>query len=450
MNALLTVDDLLNGDYDTVIVTAPDMSGRLLGKRVAPRKFLDFIEAGVPMSNCVFGWDLPQDMGLDVPFAGFHNGWRDFLLIPDMPTLRHAAWLDRTAIVMADIVDEHTRKPVEITPRAILRRQIEQLGKHGLESNVGTELEFHMYRETYDELRQRGFNTRTPSTLIHSDYTVQQVNAWEPFFQDVRRKLDESGFDVELSQGEWGLGQWEINLTYSDALDMCDRHVLFKLALKDMATRAGLSVTFMPKPTTGEVGSSCHIHLSLRAEDGSNPLWDDRVEGHVGAAMRHSVGGILDHAGDLMAWYAPTINSYRRTNSDEFAGSGATWGFDNRTVSCRILGTTPTAYRLEWRVPGADVNPYLAVAGMLASVSRGLDDAADPGPAASGDAYQGQVRTFPSHLGEAAERFISSPAMAAMFGDEVVEQYGLTARWEWTAFMNAVTDWEHDRYYESI
>ena len=445
----MTLDELQASDIDTVIVAAPDMSGRLLGKRMSLRKFGNFIEAGVPMSNCVFGWDLPQDIGLEVPFAGFHNGWHDFMLVPDLDTIRRAAWLDRTAIVMADIVDEHTRELIEIAPRTILRRQIERLAEQGYSANVGTELEFHMYRETYDDLRQRGFHNRTPSTLIHSDYTVQQVNAWEPFFQDVRRKLDESGMDVDLSQGEWGLGQWEINLTYGDALDMCDRHVIYKLALKDMATRAGYSVTFMPKPNAGLVGSSCHVHLSLDA-DGSNPMWDEADSHHISDVMRHGIGGILANAGDLMAWYAPTINSYRRTNSDDFAGSGATWGFDNRTVSCRVLGTSPSSLRLEWRVPGADVNPYLVVAGLIASVGTGVDTKTDPGAPASGDAYQERVRAFPAHLGEAAERFISSDTMRQMFGEEVVEQYGLTARWEWTAFMNAVTDWEHDRYYESI
>lgn len=449
MTGTMTLEELMSSDIDTVIVTSPDMSGRLLGKRMSLHKFGQFIEPGVPMSKCVFGWDLPQDMGLDVPFAGFHNGWRDFMLVPDMNTIRRAAWLDRTAIVMADIVEEHSRELVAIAPRSILRNQIEALGSDGMVANVATELEFHLYRESYDDLRQRGYGVRTPSTLVHSDYTVQQVNAWEPFFQDVRRRLDESGLDVELSQGEWGLGQWEINLTYSDALDMCDRHVLFKLALKDMATRAGLSVTFMPKPTTGEVGSSCHVHLSLD-EAGSNPMYDESAPHFVGPRLRHAIGGILRNSADLMVWYAPTINSYRRTNSDDFAGNGATWGYDNRTVSCRVLGDSPSSLRLEWRVPGADVNPYLVVAALIASIRDGLDHSVDPGPPAEGDAYRNRSNVLPTHLGQAAEAFISSEHMKEIFGEEVVEQYGLTARWEWTAFMNAVTDWEHERYYESI
>ena len=328
----LTLDDLRDGGYDTVIVCAPDMTGRLVGKRLTPKKFDEFRERGIALSSCTFGWDVAQDIGLEVPYTGWHTGWRDFLLIADLATLRPAAWLQRTAIVLADIVEEHDRSPVEIAPRQILRRQVEALAADGLAADVGTELEFHLYRDGLDDLRRRGYRDRTPSTIFHADYTVQQVNAWEPFFQRLRTALDDSGLDVEMSQGEWGLGQWEINLTYSDALDMCDRHTIFKLAVKDVAAQAGMSATFMPKPNAGEVGSSCHVHLSLRdTAAGGHPFFDHDAPDHMSTTMRHAIGGVLEHASPLMAWYAPTINSYRRTNSSDFAGHGATWAFDNRT-----------------------------------------------------------------------------------------------------------------------
>ncbi len=211
-----------------------------------------------------------------------------------------------------------------------------------------------------------------------------------------------------MSQGEWGLGQWEINLTYADALDMCDRHTIFKLAVKDVAARHGLSATFMPKPNAGEVGSSCHVHLSVRDDQGGHPFFDHDADDHMSASMRHAIGGVLAHAGELMAWYAPTINSYRRTNSSDFAGHGATWAFDNRTVSCRVLGTGASSMRLAWHVPGADVNPYLAVAGVIASIRDGIAHAIDPGPPSSGDAYQQETQKFPPHLGLAADAFLSS------------------------------------------
>lgn len=456
MKNVLTIDDLHQQGYDTVIVAAPDMHGRLIGKRLTPRKLEDFLHRGIAMSSCTFGWDLPQDIGLEVPYAGWHNGWRDFLLIPDLSTMVPAAWLERTAIVMADIVEEHDRSPVEISPRRILQRQVEELRSEGLTAAVGTELEFHLYQDSYDDLRGRGYRDRKPTTIIHSDYTVQQVNTWEPFFQRLRSCLDASGLDVEMSQGEWGLGQWEINLTYGDAVDMCDRHAIFKLAVKDVAAQSGMSATFMPKPVAGEVGSSCHVHLSLKGEESGSdekkyPFWSSRAKTHMSQRMLNAIGGILDHAPDLMAIYAPTINSYRRTNSSEFAGRGATWGFDNRTVSCRVLGTSPTSMRAEWRVPGADVNPYLAVAAVLASARDGMARRTDPGPPREGDAYQQEVTSlFPAHLGLAADAFASSEFVTAAFGADVVEQYALTAQWEWSRFQEAVTDWELDRYYENI
>jgi glutamine synthetase len=457
MRGILTIDDLHAQGFETVIVAAPDMHGRLIGKRMSPRKLEEFQHRGVAVSSCTFGWDIAQDIGLEVPYAGWHTGWRDFLLIPDMSTLVRAAWLECTAIVMADIVEEHDRSPVEISPRRILQRQVAALAAEGFTAAVGTELEFHVYREGYDELRGRGFRDRTPTTVIHSDYTVQQVNVWEPFFRRLRNCLDATGLDVEMSQGEWGLGQWEINLTYGDAVDMCDRHAIFKLAVKDVAAQAGLSATFMPKPNAGEVGSSCHVHLSMQAAAGTEsghgpfPFWSDESSDHMSPVMRNAIGGILDRAPDLMAIYAPTINSYRRTNSGDFAGHGASWGFDNRTVSCRVLGTSPSSMRAEWRVPGADVNPYLAVAALLASMRDGMARGADPGPAREGDAYQQEVRVlFPSHLGLAGDAFAGSDFVREAFGEDVVEQYALAAQWEWARFQEAVTDWELDRYYESI
>ena len=216
------------------------------------------------------------------------------------------------------------------------------------------------------------------------------------------------------------------------------------------ALEQGVYATFMPKPTAGEVGSSCHVHLSVRDPQGARPFYDAEAHDHMSPMMRHAIGGVLEHAAPLMAWYAPTINSYRRTNSGDFAGHGATWGYDNRTVSCRVLGDHPNSLRFEWRVPGADVNPYLAVAGVIASLRAGVADGIDPGPARTGDAYQQDTRPFPKHLGLAADEFAASPFVTATFGPTVVEQYSLTAQYEWSQFMDAVTDWELDRYFEVI
>jgi len=456
MTGTLTLDDLHQRGYDTVIVAAPDMHGRLIGKRLTPRKLEEFQHHGIGVSSCTFSWDLPQDIGLQVPYTGWHSGWRDFLLMPDLSTMVPAAWLERTAIVMSDIVEEHDHSPVEVTPRRILQRQVRALADEGLEAAVATELEFHLYRDGYDDLRARGYRDRHPTTIIHADYTVQQVDAWEPFFQRLRNALDASGLDVEMSQGEWGLGQWEINLAYGDPVGMCDRHSIFKLAVKDVAAQAGMSATFMPKPTAGQVGSSCHVHLSLKGHRGETdeqryPFWSARAPHHMSPRMLHAIGGILEHGADFMAFYAPTINSYRRTNSSEFAGRGASWGFDNRTVSCRVLGNSPTSIRAEWRVPGADVNPYLVVAGLLASIRDGMAREVSPGAPVEGDAYTQDVSMrFPTHLGLAADALAASQFAVRELGPDVVEQYSLAAQWEWSTFQEAVTDWELDRYYENI
>lgn len=448
--ARLSIDDLCAQGYDTVIVAAPDMSGRLFGKRLSPSKLEEFCERGIGVSTCVLGWDLAQDIGLVVPYTGWHTGWRDLLLVPDLGTLRPAAWLERTAIVLADCVEEHTRELVEVAPRTILRKQIDGLSGDAFDVYAGTEPEFHLYRDTYDDLRGRGFRDLTPTTLVHADYTIQQPNAWELFFQRLRRALDESGLDVELSQGEWGLGQWEITLAYGPALDMCDRHTIFKLAVKDVAAQAGLAATFMAKPVAGAVGSSCHVHVSLRDRSGGNPFFDAADPRRTSAAFRHAVGGVLEAAPALMAWYAPTVNAYRRTSSQDFAGCGATWGYGNRTVSCRVLGDAPESLRLEWRLPGSDVNPYLVLAGLLASVRHGIAAGIDPGDAVEGNAYELGVAPYARHLGEAAALFASSEFVTTAFGNAVVEQYGSAARHEWDRFLEAVTDWELDRYFEHI
>lgn len=448
----LSVADLEEQGIETVIVAAPDTHGELIGKRMPTRKFREFMERGIGMSACTFGWDLAQDIGPSMAYAGWHTGWRDFLLVPDIQTLTRATWLPDTAIVLADVVEEHDRTPVAITPRRILQRQVAALAQRGYVSKVATELEFHLYLDSFDDLRGRGYRDRRPATAFHADYKIQAIDSLESFFEPLRRHLDASGLDVEMSQGEWGFGQFEINLSYGDPVDMCDRHTLFKLAVKDIAQQAGYSVTFMPRPNTGEVGSSCHIHVSLRtgAEDGEPAFWSDSDSHHASDVLRHSVGGLLQNASDLMVFYAPTINSYRRTNSTDFAGHGATWGFDNRTVSCRILGDTPSSIRLEWRVPGADVNPYLATAAVLASIEAGIAQGVDPGPPHEGDAYQSELREqFPRSLRESTERVRASLFALGAFGEDVIDQYATFYEWECRLFDEAVTDWELFRYFEN-
>ena len=451
MNDRLGVADLEKLGIDTVIIAGTDIQGRMFGKRMSPRVFATKIDEGLHICTCVFAWDMAQSLdGLHVDFAGAHTGWQDFRLVPDLPTLRRAAWLENTAICMADCIDENDGAHLGIAPRTILRRQIAALDERHLRAFTATELEFYLYRGTPSELRAGGYRSMVPTTDVHADYNVTEGNTMETFFRGLRRALDESGVPVDVAQVEYGLGQWEINLEYTDPLEMADRHVLYKQAVKDYATRHGYTATFMPRPMTDDLGSSCHIHTSLRDAAGTAVFHDSEGEGGTSDALRHAVGGLLEHAGDLMCWYAPSINSYRRTSSQDFAGNGLTWGFDNRTVTARVLTGEPAATRLEFRLPGADVNPYLALAGLLASVRDGIDNHIDPGPPSAGDAYAPGTNTLPSTLLESADAFRQSTFAITAFGEDVVKHYHALAEYEWREFMRSVTDWERERYLDSI
>lgn len=452
MTPILIPDQLEDEDFTTVIVTSADVTGRLVGKRFPPAIFRRLLHEGVPLSSCVLGWDVDQWPGPAQEYTGHHTGWHDVRLVPDLETLRPAAWLDRTAICVADFVEMGSGELVPVAPRTILRRQIEHLENAGFTPQVATELEFALYRGTYDEGRTNGYETLQPSTLARADYTIQAGDQHEGFFSGVREALSASNLGLWTSQVEWGLGQWEINLEYQRALEMADRHILFKLALRDLAAAGGMAVTFMPKPFGDTTGSSCHLHLSLENAGGVNVFYDAAGENGVSASLLQAVGGMLQRAPDLMLFYAPTVNAYRRTMGGEFSGNGLSWGWDSRMVSCRVLAESPESTRLEWRVPGADVNPYLAIAGVLASAGDGIWTDADPGEPMVGADYERPVTPLPSTLGDAVERFRESAFATAALGKDVVSHYAEAGRWEWEQFLapGAVSEWERRRYFEVI
>ncbi len=452
MTPILSPDELEEEGFTTVIVTSVDVTGRLVGKRFPPQVFRRLLHEGVALSSCVLGWDVDQWPGPVQEYTGHHTGWHDVRLVPDLQTLRPAAWLDRTAVCVADFVEMQSDELVPVAPRTILRRQIEHLENAGFTPQVATELEFALYRGTYDQGRAQGYETLQPSTLARADYTIQAGDRHEGFFAGVREALGASNLGLWTSQAEWGLGQWEINLEYQRALEMADRHILFKLALRDLAAAAGMAVTFMPKPFGDTTGSSCHLHLSLVNASGSNVFYDPDGQNGVSASLLQAVGGVLQRAPDLMLLYAPTVNSYRRTRSGEFSGNGLSWGWDSRMVSCRVLTESPESTRLEWRVPGADVNPYLAIAGVLASAGDGIWTGADPGEPLVGEDYERQVTPLPSTLGDAVKGFRESAFTTATLGKDVVAHYAEAGRWEWEQFQapSAVTEWERRRYFEVI
>ena len=449
----LTLDELAAG-FDAVVVAAPDVQGRLFGRRVGVAGFRDAVAgAGIHVSTCVFGWDIGQDATLlatgALAYTGMHTGMGDLTLRPDLATLHPAGWLDRTAICLADAV-EPDGSPTPVAPRSLLRAELARWDDAGLVASTGTELEFFLYRGSPRELRRQGYRDLEPTTQSPADYSVYEGDEYEPFFSDVRRRLTASGIEVEAAQVEWGLGQWETTLKHTDPLGMADRHALYKLATRSLAARAGMTATFMAKPLDGGPGSSCHVHLSVRDRAGRPIFWDAEAPDHLAPALRHAIGGSLARAGELMAWYAPTVNSYRRIRSQDAAGWGLTWGVDHRFCSVRVVGHRPDDLRLEFRLPGADANPYLVLAGLLASVRDGIANGTDPGPATSGNPYDSAAEGIPQQLGDAAAAFRASAFARGSFGTDVVDHHATLADFEWGRFLDTVTDWERTRYLELI
>ena len=448
----LRPNDLLDAGIRAVIVTSADVTGRLVGKRFPVDVFRQLEHEGVPLSSCVLGWDVDQWPGPVQVYTGHHTGWHDVRLVPDLDTLRPAAWLDATAICVADFVEMGRDDLVEVAPRTILRRQVERFDRDVLRPQVASELEFSLYRGTYDDGRRDGYDTLVPTTLSRADYTIQAGDHLEPFFARVRDALVDSNLGPWTSQVEWGLGQWEINLQYQPALEMADRHILFKLAMRDLAAANGMAATFMAKPFADTTGSSCHLHLSLLDSKDANVFGEGSSGTTLAEPLRATVGGVLAHAPEMMLWYAPTVNSYRRMAGEEFSGRGVSWGYDSRMVSCRVLVEEADSTRLEWRVPGADVNPYLAIAGLLASACDGIAHGTDPGEPLVGDDWERDVPPLPATLGDATTAFRDSSWATDAFGAEVVAHYAEAGRWEWERFLAAdvVTEWERRRYFEVI
>jgi glutamine synthetase len=451
----LAVDDLEAEGIHTVIVGSPDLQGRMVGRRVPVEQFARVAEHGIEICTCAWAWDIAQSFDLIgsgvLALCNMHNGAPDVLLRPDLATLRRAAWLDGIAIVIADPEHLGTGEPMSISPRVILKQRLAELAALGYTPQVGTELEFYLFRNEPRQLRLNGFRDLEPTTLTPSDFLIHEGNAYEPFFRKLRADLKASGIRMEAAQSEWGTGQWEMTFVYGEALEMADRHMLYKLAVRDSAVAAGLSVTFMARPVTEQAGSSCHVHCSLLLNGDELAFWSADDADHMSPVMRHAIGGVLAHAPELMAWYAPTINSYRRTNSEDVAGFGRTWGIDNRSVSVRVVGHSAEARRFEFRLPGADTNPYLTLSGLLASLSDGIAKQTEPPAMTVGNAYEGETDTLmPTHLAEAAALFGDSAFVEGLIGDEDRRHFRLLAEFEWRTFQLTVSDWDLQRYFDRI
>ncbi|MBH5333360.1 glutamine synthetase [Streptomyces pactum] len=437
-----------SGEIDTVVLAFTDMQGRLQGKRFAARFFLDeVLDHGT--EGCTYLLAVDADMNTVTGYAmsSWERGYGDFAMRADPATLRRTPWNPGTALVTADLT-WHDGSPVPASPRQILRRQLDRLTERGWTAYAATELEFMLFKDTYESAWSRGYRDMSPANQYNIDYSVLGTGRVEPLLRRIRNDMGAAGMAVESAKGECNRGQHEITFRYADALTTCDQHAVYKTGAKEIAAQEGMALTFMAKYDERE-GNSCHIHLSLRDGNGHPVLADDSAPYGMSPLMRHFLAGQLAAMRDLTLLHAPNINSYKRFRPGSFAPTAVAWGPDNRTCALRVIGHGH-AHRLENRLPGGDVNPYLAVAGMIAAGLHGIDNALElPGPC-TGNAYTGDAEHVPTTLREAAGLWRDSPIARGAFGDEVVEHYLNMARVEQEAFDTAVTDWERFRSFERM
>jgi glutamine synthetase len=449
-DALGTLVD--EGAIDTVIVAFSDHYGRLVGKRYDAELFVaDTAGHGTHACNYLLTADMEMQPVPGYTFANWELGYGDFRLVPDLGTLRVASWLDRTALVLCDLESDEAGKVIEVAPRSMLRRQVTAARDAGFTVAAASELEYYLFRTSYRQAAAQAYQDLEPAGWYLEDYHILQGTRTEFFTSAVRRHLKDSGVPVESSKGEWGLGQHELNVRYAPALEMADRHTVYKQCLKEVADQLDVSVSFMAKVAADRAGSSCHVHLSLWTSD-KNAFAGDGTLGPIRCSdvFRWFLGGWIARAPEVMVFYAPTVNSYKRYVDASWAPTRLAWSHDNRTAGFRVVGEG-NSLRIECRIPGADCNPYLAFAAALVSGLDGIRSRTEPPPCFVGDIYAARdLPRVPYTLQEAVDRFTSSAFARQAFGDEVVEHYTHFYRTEQAAFNTAVTDWERKRYFERI
>ncbi|HLU57885.1 MAG TPA: glutamine synthetase family protein [Pseudonocardia sp.] len=437
------VDD---GTIDTVLVAFTDMQGRLQGKRCAATYFLDeVVPHAAEACNYLLAVDVEMNTVNGYAMSSWERGYGDFVMVPDLSTLRRVPWHEATALVLCD-VQWADGKPVVASPRQVLKAQLDRLAAHGLSADVGTELEFMVFADSFDTAWRKGYHNLEPANLYNVDYSMLGTSRVEPLLRRIRNGMAGAGMVVESAKGECNLGQHEIAFRYADALTTCDNHSIYKTGAKEIADQAGMALTFMAKFDERE-GNSCHIHISLRGADG--PVSAGDGEHGFSKVFSHFVAGQQACLRELTYLFAPNINSYKRFAEGSFAPTAVEWGLDNRTCALRVVGHGPSL-RVENRVPGGDVNPYLAVAALIAAGLHGIENELPLSPPYTGNAYQSTGPRVPSTLREAAELFAGSKVAEAAFGTEVVEHYTNAARVELAAFDAAVTDWERKRGFERL
>jgi glutamine synthetase len=447
----LGVDELkalvTSGEIDTVVLAFTDMQGRLQGKRFAARFFLDeVLDHGAEGCNYLLAVDTEMNTVDGYAMSSWEQGYGDFAMYPDVSTLRRIPWHPGTALLTADLAWSDG-SPVAEAPRQILRRQLDRLAAHGLTAKAGTELEFIVFKDTYEQAWDAGYRGLTPANQYNVDYSVLGTGRMEPLLRRIRNEMAAAGLVVESAKGECNPGQHEIAFRYDEALTTCDQHALYKTGAKEIAAQEGVSLTFMAKYNERE-GNSCHVHLSLWDTDGRSVMSGDGEDG-MSDTMRHFLAGQLAALREFTLLYAPNINSYKRFQPGSFAPTAVAWGHDNRTCALRVVGHGQSL-RFENRLPGGDVNPYLALAGLVAAGLHGIDQKLELPDACAGNAYTAGYDRVPGTLRDAADLWERSDIARAAFGDEVVDHYLNMARVEIAAYDAAVTDWELRRSFERL
>jgi glutamine synthetase len=437
-----------DGEIDTVIVAFCDMQGRLTGKRVSARLFTeDVAEHGAECCNYLLAVDVEMNTVGGYAMSSWDTGYGDMVMTPDFSTLRRIPWLPGTALVIADLSWGDGR-PVTAAPRSILNKQIDRLSQRGLVPYVGTELEFMVFDDSYRQAWARGYHKLTPATDYNVDYAMMASTRIEPLLRDIRLGMAGAGMYCEGVKGECNLGQEEIAFRYDHARVTCDNHTIYKNGAKEIADRHGKSLTFMAKFDERE-GNSCHIHISLRDDDGGAVFATPNAPDGMSPMFRSFIAGQLATLRELTLFYAPNINSYKRFVDGSFAPTAIAWGMDNRTCAVRVVGHG-LGMRMELRAPGGDVNQYLAVSALIAGGLYGIERELELPEALPGNAYNSTAERLPTTLSEAAALFAKSEVAREAFGDDVVEHYLNNARVELAAFNSAVTDWERVRGFERL
>lgn len=439
-------DEAEAGTIDTVVAAFTDMQGRLFGKRIQVEYFLDEVSGhGLEGCNYLLALDTEMQPLPGYEMANWESGYGDFGMAPDMATLRRIPWLDRTALVLCDVID-HDGGPLAPSPRQVLIAQYERAAELGFTPYLASELEFYLYKESYAEAWEKGYRGLTPTIPYNLDYHVLATTMDEAYLGPIRRGMHGAGIPIEFSKGEASAGQHEVNFRYADAVTSADRHAIYKNGVKEIAFLHGISASFMAKPSADDTGCSCHIHTSMRTAAGSSAFVDG--DGEETETFHHFLGGLRANIRELALFVAPAVNSYKRYATESWAPTSVSWGRDNRTCGFRVVGSGQSR-RVECRIPGADVNPYLAYAAMLAAGLDGIENRADPGPELKGNAYEaGKAEAFPASLREAVVLWEGSELAPRAFGDAVHRHYLNYGRLEQELFDKAVTDYERRRMFE--